>query len=87
MRRRPEATPPDQRHPQDARRELFLCGVGRSGTTALARCLNHHPQVVMGIERYARVLTVAQCCVDYRALFEKKRFFAFEPSYLRCASA
>ena len=34
----------------------------------------------MGIERYARVLTVAQCCVDYRTLFEKKRFFTFEPA-------
>ena len=60
---------------------LFLCGVGRSGTTALARCLNRHPKIVMGIERYARTLTVAQRRgFDYLALFEKERFFEFRPS-------
>ena len=58
-----------------------MCGVGRSGTTALAHCLNRHPRVVMGIERYARALMVAQPSgFDYRGLFRKKRFFEFRES-------
>lgn len=31
---------------------LFVCGVPRSGTTALAALLNSHPDIFLGIERY-----------------------------------
>ena len=62
-------------------RYLFVCGVGRSGTTALARCLNRHPRIVLGVERYGRALMTPQCAdFDYRGLFVKDRFFDFRPS-------
>lgn len=55
---------------------LFLCGVGRSGTTALARFLNIHPRVVVGIERYKhRFLRHQQKDFNFTALFERARFF------------
>jgi hypothetical protein len=31
---------------------LFVCGVPRSGTTALAALLNRHPDLFVGVERY-----------------------------------
>ncbi len=34
------------------RQLLIVCGVARSGTTALARVLNAHPLVCVGLERY-----------------------------------
>lgn len=36
---------------------LFVCGTARSGTTALTYLLNTHPRVVVGVERYRRLLT------------------------------
>ena len=63
------------------RGHLFVCGVGRSGTTALARCLNRHRRIVLGVERYGRVLMAPPCPdFDYRSLFVKERFFDFRPS-------
>jgi len=71
---------------------LFVCGVPRSGTTALARCLNRHPRVVLGIERYRHALLNSSSEADYQqelaavgvnyycGLFDKGRFFDFRPS-------
>ena len=58
---------------------LFVCGVARSGTTALARCLNRHRRIVLGIERFRRAL-IASNAVDCHGLFEKDRFFDFRRS-------
>ncbi|MGY2701665.1 sulfotransferase [Nocardioides sp. HB32] len=38
-------------------RLLFLVGLARSGTTALLHVLNAHPEVVIGMERYKRVVS------------------------------
>ncbi|WP_405196631.1 sulfotransferase [Zarconia navalis] len=31
---------------------LFVCGCPRSGTTAIAKLLNYHSKVILGMERY-----------------------------------
>ena len=59
---------------------MFVCGVPRSGTTALARCLNRHRRVALGIERYRRALLDPSGETDYCRLFDKDRFFDFRPS-------
>lgn len=57
-----------------------MCGPARSGTTALGRCLNFHPRIVLGRERYKyRLLAPEQEGFDYRGLFTKERFFRFVP--------
>ena len=62
------------------RRHLFVCGTARSGTTALARLLNTHPEIAMGIERYKNILLRGQDpSFDYANLFTKERFFSYEP--------
>ena len=62
------------------RGHLFVCGVRRSGTTALARCLNRHRRIALGIERYRHAFVDSNSEVDYRGLFDKDRFFDFRPS-------
>ena len=62
------------------RSHLFVCGVRRSGTTALVRCLNRHRRVALGIERYRRALLDSSGEADYCRLFDKDRFFDFRPS-------
>ncbi|MDE2813888.1 MAG: sulfotransferase [Gemmatimonadota bacterium] len=37
---------------------LFVCGTPRSGTTAMANLLNTNPRIVMGVERYGRLLVL-----------------------------
>lgn len=69
-------TPNGTTRPRD---HLFVCGVARSGTTALARCLNRHRRVVLGIERFRRAL-IASSAADCGGLFEKDRFFDFRRS-------
>jgi hypothetical protein len=54
----------------------FVCGVGRSGTTALTTLLNGHPRVCIGIERY-KYLFVREQPVSAE-LFTKERFFDFK---------
>lgn len=62
------------------RRHLFVCGTARSGTTALARLLNAHPQIALGIERYKNILLrEPDPSFDYAKLFTKDRFLSFEP--------
>ena len=61
------------------KRQLFVCGTPRSGTTALARLLNTHPRIVVGIERYGTRLLRARATANQRALFAKERYFRFEP--------
>lgn len=57
--------------------QLFVCGVARSGTTALAQVLNAHPQVIVGLERF-KGLVREEGIEHYNAdLFEKTRFFDF----------
>lgn len=36
-------------------RPLFVTGCQRSGTTAFTEYLNHHPEILVGVERYGRV--------------------------------
>ena len=60
-------------------RQLFVCGTGRSGTTALARLLNTHPDIVVGIERYKSRLMTADPSDDLTDLFSKERYFNLVP--------
>ncbi|EEW60997.1 conserved hypothetical protein [Ruegeria sp. TrichCH4B] len=64
---------------QANRNFLFLCGVGRSGTTALSEALNLDPHIVLGIERYKYRFIGAAPPEEPRQLFEKHRFFSYDP--------
>jgi len=60
------------------RQFLFVCGVPRSGTTALAKLLNFHPEVAIGIERYKKIaLSPAGITEFVPELFSVERFFDF----------
>jgi hypothetical protein len=50
---------------------LFVCGVPRSGTTAMAALVNRHPDIFIGVERYKN-LPRREFGPD---LFEPERFF------------
>ena len=64
--------------PHGVRRQLFVCGAPRSGTTALARLLNTSPSLVVGIERYKKRLMQVNGS-DHRVLFERERYFSYDP--------
>ncbi len=55
---------------------LFLVGVGRSGTTALAEIFGVHPEIVMGMERF-KFLWGPRVDEYSPELFERERFFDF----------
>lgn len=56
---------------------LFVCGCPRSGTTALARLLNLHPEIVVGLERYKGIYGPERR-ID-PAMFDEPAFFEFAP--------
>ena len=62
----------------EQKRILFLTGVARSGTTAMAQLLNRHPDICLGIERYkAKFLRRSEF---EGADFTPERFFDFRAS-------
>lgn len=57
---------------------LFVCGTPRSGTTAMTRVLNFHPDIVLGVERFKHHYSQGELDgAGFRDLFGKNRFFAF----------
>lgn len=67
---------------------LFVAGCPRSGTTALTRLLNLHPEVVVGLERFKGLYGKSRE-IDPE-LFSKDRFFEFhegESNYVPAKSA
>ena len=53
-----------------------MCGVPRSGTTALTQLLNGHPLVGLGIERFRLQWLAGKMSPE---LFERQRFFSYQP--------
>ncbi|GJM10540.1 MAG: hypothetical protein DHS20C11_28160 [Lysobacteraceae bacterium] len=53
---------------------LFVTGCPRSGTTALARLLNFHPQIAIGLERYKRYVAWGHRWKIRPRLFEPSAF-------------
>ncbi len=68
-----QADPVDPVDPVD-HQVLFVAGLARSGTTALHRVLDAHPDVALGIERYKRLWGGRIGEIDERA-FDRDRFF------------
>lgn len=60
------------------KRILFVTGVGRSGTTAMAMLLNAHPDICLGIERY-KIRFLRRGEFD-GSEFTQDRFFDFRES-------
>lgn len=56
---------------------LFVIGLGRSGTTALADVLSAHPRVAMGMERYKKLWTAARIDEFTPQLFTPEGFLDF----------
>lgn len=56
---------------------LFVHGQPRSGTSALVRVLNAHPDIALGMERYQRLWSPERIGELQPPLFEAERFFDF----------
>lgn len=63
------------------RKQLFVCGVQRSGTTALANLLNAHSEICVCIERYKRLLSKANPADFSPDLFDRDRLLDFSDGY------
>jgi len=61
---------------QSTRQLAFVFGCSRSGSTALTRLLNLHPEVAIGFERFARRAKAGDLVPE---LFEAERFADFQP--------
>ncbi len=59
---------------------LFLCGVPRSGTTALTDLLSGHTSAAIGIERYKKYVNIRRVHQLTPDVFERERFFTFDDS-------
>lgn len=57
---------------------FFICGCARSGTTALWKLMTAHPEVVVGMERFAGLVQHKFDLSDN--LFNKDRFFDLYPN-------
>lgn len=66
------ATPPEN----GGRRFAFVTGCSRSGTTALTRLLNKHPEICIGFERFAKVNRRRALAPEH---FEPERFLEVQP--------
>lgn len=51
---------------------LFVCGCGRSGTTAMWRLLSQSPEIVIGMERFIHKMMWGELTPD---LYTEERFF------------
>ena len=60
-------------------KNLFVCGAAGCGASDVANLLNTHPAVVLGLERYARLLSRGEHQGDWRTLFGGERFLSPEP--------
>jgi len=57
---------------------LFVCGVGRSGTTALTTVLSGHRDIALGVERFKELWKAPRRLPELTPdLFERDRFFDF----------
>ena len=63
------------------RKFLFVCGVGRSGTTELARVLSAHSEIVLGVERYKRLWRLERIRRLTPKFFERESFFDFSQPF------
>lgn len=66
---------------QMSRQHVFVCGPPRSGTTALARVLNSHQRIGMGMERFKKIMNRKNIEQFTPELFEKERFFDFSDGH------
>ena len=57
---------------------LFISGCGRSGTSALTTLLGSHPDICLGMERYANLVSPDNFCLD-KSYFEADRFSELRP--------
>jgi hypothetical protein len=64
---------------------LFVFGCPRSGTTALARMLNWHPAIALGIERFRDLAKPGKLQEFTPALFEPGRLLDIRPTDTRGA--
>ena len=64
--------------PNSSLQYLFICGVPRSGTTALTTLLNSHPQIAIGMERYKYYVRPKKIYKIVPEAFIENNFFGFD---------
>ena len=60
-------------------KNLFVCGAAGCGASDVANLLNTHPAVVLGLERYARLLMRGEAHGGWQTLFGTERFLSPAP--------